>query len=471
MIATAGSFIQWLGEAHISVQRLTPEQRGLLQAAFAFRQRCGDDYYSNRLLSHFLLHCDSGLKVAQIARLLGISRPTASRQQGLSSKEAIQAAHHRLAGRPHGKLLPRYAGPIAEFILTHADATRYDILDFIERTWNVRVSTVALHHFCKKQRLRHHPQQVHALREAVHRLRPDQRPFRDRAGHAGQRELARPGGAAGAAGADAGSATQPARLVRCRSGQVGRGGACLVGPGRDIHDCLRACRYPHRMRVWQQLPREQFVSLQEPGVCVGAPPKEIRLAETETVLKDELPEQAVRTIVCREIRPGPKKDRWHPLYTTSTDELEAVLPIFRLRQDHEQGHRVEVHDLMVDAVPCGYDKQSPDRQRPRFQRGPLQMIGWLVALVHNAVADLAEALGPDHAGQHVRTLRRQFFNRPGQLYETPEALIVYLDRFAGQEELLPLIDALNAGAYRLPWLDNRRLVMSLTPPHQARAGP
>ena len=55
-----------------------------------------------------------------------------------------------MAGRPHGKLLPRYAGPIAEFILTHPGATRYDILDFIERTWSVRVSTVALHHFCKK---------------------------------------------------------------------------------------------------------------------------------------------------------------------------------------------------------------------------------------------------------------------------------------------------------------------------------
>jgi transposase len=102
------------------------------------------------VLSHFLLHCDAGLKVAQIARLVGISRPTASRQQGISSKEAIQAAHHRMAGRPHGKLLPRYAGPIAEFILTHADATRYDIIEFIERTWNVHVSTVALHHFCKK---------------------------------------------------------------------------------------------------------------------------------------------------------------------------------------------------------------------------------------------------------------------------------------------------------------------------------
>ena len=207
MSDTDGAFAQWLSQARIAARRLTAEQRGLLQYAFAFRERCGDDYYSSRLLSHFLLHCDSGLKVAQIARLVGISRPTASHQQGISSREAIQAAHHRLAGRPHGKLLPRYAGPIAEFILTHGDATRYDVL------------------------------------------------------------------------------------------------------------------------------------------------------------------------------------------------------------------------------------------------------------------------GADYAGEHVQTLRRQFFNRPGQLYETPEALIVYLDPFAGQEALAPVIDRLNAKQHRLPWLDNRRLVMSLTPTGPVRAGP
>jgi hypothetical protein len=150
MLTTDNTCASWLAQAQIAEPRLTAEQRGLLQAAFAFRQRCGDDYYSSRLLSHFLLHCDSGLKVAQIARLVGFSRPTTSHQQGLSSKEAIQAAHHRLAGRPHGKLLPRYAGPIAEFLLSHADATRYDVLAFIQRTWGVQVSTVALHHFCKK---------------------------------------------------------------------------------------------------------------------------------------------------------------------------------------------------------------------------------------------------------------------------------------------------------------------------------
>jgi hypothetical protein len=234
---------------------------------------------------------------------------------------------------------------------------------------------------------------------------------------------------------------------------------------------LRACRYPHRMRVWKQLPSDSFVSIEDPGVCVDAPPKEVRLAETQTVLKGEQAEQAVRTIVCREIRPGPKKDRWHPLYTTSAGFPEDLLTVFRSRQNHEQAHRVEVHDLFADAVPCGYDKDSPDRKRPRFHRGPLQMIGWLVALVYNAVADLSQALAKDHAGDHVRTLRRKFFNRPGQLYETPEALIVYLDPFTGQEELIPVIDKLNKANHHLPWLDDRRLVMSLTPSGAARAAP
>ena len=150
MATTADPFLQWLIQAGIVPERLTAAQDAVLRAAFRYRQEAGDDYYATRLLSHFLLHCQSGLPVAQIARLLGLSRPTASRQQGVSAKEVVQSAHHRMAGRSHGKLWPRYAGPIAEFVLTHPEATRYDALDFIERTWAVRVSTVALHKFLKK---------------------------------------------------------------------------------------------------------------------------------------------------------------------------------------------------------------------------------------------------------------------------------------------------------------------------------
>ena len=150
MTATTEAFSAWLVHAHISAQRLTPEQRGVLQAAFHFRQRQGHDYFSTRLLSHFLLHCGLGLKVAQIARLLHLSRPTASQHQGLTSKQVVQQARHRMDGRPYGKLLPRYAGPIAQFLITQPQATRADLIDFIDQTFGVRVSRIAVYKFLKK---------------------------------------------------------------------------------------------------------------------------------------------------------------------------------------------------------------------------------------------------------------------------------------------------------------------------------
>ena len=144
------TFSAWLAQAQVSQSRLTPDQRGVLLAIYRFRQQQGHDAYSTRLLTHFLLHCQSGLKVAAIARLLGVSRPTASGQQGMSSKQAVQQAHHRMDGRPYGKLLPRYAGAILEFRLRHPDASRADLIDFIDATFGVRVSRIALYHFLKK---------------------------------------------------------------------------------------------------------------------------------------------------------------------------------------------------------------------------------------------------------------------------------------------------------------------------------
>src|SRR3954470_1059524 len=111
MAVATVDFDTWLAQADIPQCRLTPAVRDVLRAVFSFRQHQGSDYFSTRLVSHFLLNCDSGLKVAHVARLAGIARPTASRQQGVSSKQVVQQAHHRLDGRPYGKLLPRFAGP------------------------------------------------------------------------------------------------------------------------------------------------------------------------------------------------------------------------------------------------------------------------------------------------------------------------------------------------------------------------
>ncbi len=244
-------------------------------------------------------------------------------------------------------------------------------------------------------------------------------------------------------------------------------------PNLDV--TLRACRYPHRVKIWKQLPPDAFTSYEEPGDCQGASPKEVRLAETSTVLKGESEAEAVRTIICRQIIGGPKKDRWHPLYTSIDAEQSLprdLLEEFRQRQHHEQGYRVEVHDAFLNAARCGYDKDSPDRKRPGFCRGPLQMIGWLVALLYNACGDFTAELGSHWEGTFLRTLRRKFFNRPGRLYCTPTSVIVYFDReFRQQDDLLPMIDRINAEHHRIPWMDNRLLVLSVSPDDRPRAGP
>ena len=152
---------------------------------------------------------------------------------------------------------------------------------------------------------------------------------------------------------------------------------------------LRACRYPHRVGRGSVAQRPVRV-LPGAGARTRVPrPRRSAWPRPRRCSRARREEQAVRTIICREVVPGPKKDRWHPLFTTSEADAYEVLTLFRTRQHHEQAYRVGVYDEFLDAVPCGYDKESPDPHRPRFQRGPLQMIGWLVALVYNAVADWA----------------------------------------------------------------------------------
>ena len=155
MVVATEEFAAWLAQADIPATRRTPQLDVLLQAVFHFRQQQGNDYYSMRLLSHFLLHSNCGLKVAQIARLVGIARPTASKQQGMSSKAAIGQAHHRMDGRSHGKLLPRYAGPIAAFLLGHPKASQAELIEFVAQTFGERVSRIALYKFLKKYGLNH----------------------------------------------------------------------------------------------------------------------------------------------------------------------------------------------------------------------------------------------------------------------------------------------------------------------------
>lgn len=121
------SFERWLERARLQRERLNVRQSCVLEAAFRFLEHGGHDYASRRLVEHFLLHTELGLKTA---RLVSLDRCNSTRHRPCSSSQVVQAIHNRQAGKFVDKLLPCYAGPVAQYLLEHPKASRDQVLNF-----------------------------------------------------------------------------------------------------------------------------------------------------------------------------------------------------------------------------------------------------------------------------------------------------------------------------------------------------
>jgi hypothetical protein len=242
----------------------------------------------------------------------------------------------------------------------------------------------------------------------------------------------------------------------------------LVNHPRQV-TIVRVPRRPAYRKAWKKIPEDQWCRLEEAGPYKDAPPKVVHLAETQTKLKVCYPDGSrwdgnVRTIVVRE-QGRNHKERWHALWVFRDDTTPAwdIVEEFRLRQHHEQRYRVLVHDAFVDTAPSGYDKDSKDVERPLFDEAALTLYAWIAAVVSNIVDEFSETLPGFHRA-HLRTLRRWFFEAPAELYLGRGTLIVFLQPKRLHELWLSLIQTANARATRIPWMEDRRLVLSMEPP-------
>ena len=92
-ISTEGlSFEGWLKRARLRRERLKAHQISVLEAAFRFLEHGSHDYASRRLVEHFLMHAELGLKVAQVARLVGLDRCSFDDSASSSPPEAAPSA-------------------------------------------------------------------------------------------------------------------------------------------------------------------------------------------------------------------------------------------------------------------------------------------------------------------------------------------------------------------------------------------
>jgi hypothetical protein len=236
----------------------------------------------------------------------------------------------------------------------------------------------------------------------------------------------------------------------------------------DAHEnqviIVRAPRRTAYRKRWMAIPLDQFEDYDEPGRYTRAAAKRIHVTETTTLIRasSKSPPRAVRTIVVREEkRRG--KDRWHALFVFRDNVSSAMdlIKEFRERQHHEQTYRVMLHDAFVDTAPSGYNKKSPNPDRPGFRKNAITLYAWATGLAVNTLSSFTAELPKRFHFAHPRTLRRWWFNFPADLYLTPKVLIVLLHPrwHRGWWELR--VSQLNAKNLRVPWLADRLVRFSV----------
>jgi hypothetical protein len=227
---------------------------------------------------------------------------------------------------------------------------------------------------------------------------------------------------------------------------------------------VRVPRRPAYRKQWQQLSSNQWRKLQEEGPYKAAPPKVVHVANTLMTLHDPRTktQRNVRTVVVRE-KTKRGKERWHALWVFGDDDSDCwnLVQEFRTRQHHEQTYRVLLHDEHVDTASSGYDKKSPSPARPGFKQNAITLYSWTAALATHALGDFATTLPDAFRRAHPRTLRRWFLNTPADLFLGQGTLIVELKPRGMLETWTRLINHVNRAAFRIPWLGQRRLIISL----------
>ncbi len=238
----------------------------------------------------------------------------------------------------------------------------------------------------------------------------------------------------------------------------------LVSHQRQV-TLARVPRHRSYRKAWEALPPSAWTRHLEPGPSTHAPPKVVHVAETRTRLhlagRDHAP-TSVRTVVVREAtRKG--KERWHALWIFHDERTPAYALVkeFRQRQRHEQRYRMMARDTFVDAAPSGYSKASPNPDRPGFRQNALTLYAWVTSLATDALVGLSNHLDEHPRRWHPRTVRRWLLQVPAEMYLAPDILHVVLLPHTLRGLWEHLVRRANRRPLRIPWMGNRKLLLSL----------
>jgi len=237
----------------------------------------------------------------------------------------------------------------------------------------------------------------------------------------------------------------------------------------DVIFITPAIRYASNVAQWEAIPDEEFIDY-IPKEMEQLPQEKrqiLKLADTTTIVTDC--EEPIRSIVLRNLTLG-AKEKWWVLFTNDTDSsAETILEEYPSRQPHENAYRTLKHGHHGDALPKAYrlerveNQQGEKRQtvETRIEKKDLWFVAWLKGLAINLVQDFGSALGTQESKMTSPTLVRKFIKRPACLKLMENQLHVVLDPFDGDAALSDWIQYINHQKFRIPWLGNLVLQISI----------
>lgn len=143
------SWKQWKSEHDALLEKVTPPQRALLEAAVRFVAEVDGEHTMVRVAGFFLLHAGMGLSPAQVGAAVGRTDRAMRTVQSIGARELLESIWGEMGRHRKPKLAAEHAGPIALYMVEHPTCTQREMVSFIERTFDIKVDPLTLRRFFK----------------------------------------------------------------------------------------------------------------------------------------------------------------------------------------------------------------------------------------------------------------------------------------------------------------------------------
>jgi hypothetical protein len=132
----------------------TRSQQVLLEAAVKFVAVIAAQPVLLRMAAFFLLHSGMGLTPVQVGAAMGRTDRAMRTVRALGARDMLESIWAELGRHRQPKLHPEHAGPIAKYLVDHADCTQLEVARFIAAELSIDVDAQTIGRFLDAYGLR-----------------------------------------------------------------------------------------------------------------------------------------------------------------------------------------------------------------------------------------------------------------------------------------------------------------------------